>query len=111
MKKTFFTLSFLFVLVMTGCTRTVYVYPEVEYPTITKPLEVEKMNSYIYKKCLFIDDSNTSLCNSHLNKVITQVVKLRENEKTCSEIIDVYDNFIQTQKQQSQKESEFSFGF
>lgn len=105
--------SLLIVTVMfTGCTKTVYVYNDPKYPEMRKLEKVSELpNSYIFKKCLFIDDRNTSLCGNDLNKVITQVKKLRVNESTCDAMVDVYNEFIETQKTQPKKDTEYNFGF
>ncbi len=95
-----------------GCTHTVYVYPEQTFPELRAPAKVEsKYESYIWQKCLYINDHNTSLCNDDLNKVITTVQQLRTNEETCSQVIDVYNEFIEIEKSQTRKEDEYSFWF
>jgi len=105
-----FLIVFFSSLMIIGCTRTVYVYPEQNFPTLEAPNKVvSNYDSYIWKKCLYINDHNTSLCNDDLNKVITTVNQLRINEKTCSKTIKIYNEFKKMEKSQTRKKDKYSF--
>lgn len=99
---------------LVGCTRTVYVYPQQEYPELQAPAKVvSNYDSYIWKKCLYINDHNTSLCGDDLKKVLTTIKSLRTNEKACSEVINVYNDFVKNEKikTKTRKQNELEFGF
>jgi len=111
-KLIMFVISIVMVVVFGGCTRTVYVYPEQNFPELHAPKKVVSgYDSYIWQKCLFINDHNTSLCNDDLNKVMTTVKKLRINEETCSNVVDVYNDYVKIEKSQTRKEDDYSFWF
>jgi len=111
-KRVLSFLTLLFVLILnSGCTKVVTIYVPPKYPKIEN-IEKVKSNydSYIWKECLFIDDSNSSLCGDNLNKVLTTVSKLRINESTCRTVIKDYNDF--TKKELQVKESiVYEFGF
>ena len=87
------------ILIFTGCTETKYVFVKPEYPTLKAPREVKTNDSIVVRKrCLFINDSNTSLCDKDLEVVLTQINKYKVNQSTCTKMVNEYDDFKKNQK-------------
>ena len=69
----------LLALFFAGC-QTKYVYIQPEYPKLKAPNEVKApKNIIVRKRCLFIEDHNTSLCNEDLKIVLTTINKYKVN--------------------------------
>ena len=87
------------ILLFTGCTETKYVFVKPEYPTLKAPREVKTNDSIVVRdRCLFINDTNTNLCNEDLEIVLTQINKYKVNQTTCTKMVSEYDDFKKNQK-------------
>jgi len=82
-------------LFLTGCGPTKYIYIQPEYPRLTAPRSVPAFNgAYLRKGCLWIGVRNTNLCGDDLKIVLSQIEKLRVNEKTCKAKVASYNEFV-----------------
>jgi len=82
-------------MMLSGCGSDKYIYIKPEYPIITAPRSVPLIDgAFVRKGCLWIEKHNTMLCDNDLKLVLTQIDKLRENEKTCQRKADSYNEFV-----------------
>lgn len=82
-------------LFLSGCGSEKYIYIQPEYPLLSSPRKVPEINgAYLRKECMWFGDHNTNLCGNDLKLILTQIEKLRENEKTCQKKMVSYNEFV-----------------
>jgi len=83
-------------ILLNGCFETTkYVYIQPEYTKLKAPRTVSKVdNSFIRNECLWLDNHSTNLCGNDLSIIMNQIISLRNNEKTCINVIHSYNEFV-----------------
>ena len=90
-----YTIVGIFILFFSGCGSAKYIYIQPEYPILSSPRQVPEIKgAYLRAECLWFNDHNTNLCKNDLKVVLTQIEKLRENEKTCQKKLASYNDFV-----------------
>jgi len=90
-----YTIILITILFLTGCGPTKYIYIQPEYPKLTAPRKVPDIDgAYLRKECLWLGLRNTNLCGDDLKVVLSQIDKLRVNEKTCEAKVASYNEFV-----------------
>jgi len=84
-----------FLIFLSGCGTAKYIYIQPEYPILNAPRKVPEIKgAYLRKECLWFRDHNTNLCKDDLKVILTQIEKLRENERTCQKKMASYNEFV-----------------
>ena len=96
MRKMIFLLATVFLL--SGCgTRFVYIDPT--YPRIAQPRIVpHTTGAFVRDRCLWLNNSNTNLCDNDLKVILRTIQDLRINDATFRKNIASYNDFVVQQR-------------